>query len=128
MSFIRTLKQKFVQLKTNHGWAWIIKRYRLDNGEYTETLDFVPKKELPEGSLNIANYGKDWYYWSDINPILMQEAGTMSASNICTWADNNDLQKALQELWSWTNNIDFKKVLLIVGVAVVGMALLFMIR
>lgn len=128
MSFRRTLKQKWIQLKTNHGYAYLIRRSRLDNGEYTETLDFIPKKELPEGSLNISNYGKDWFYWSDINPVLMQEAGTMTASDVCTWADNNDLQKALQELWSWTNNIDLKKVLIIVGVAVVGIAIFFMIR
>lgn len=116
-----------MQIKSGHAYVNLIRRTRLENGDYSEDVDFILRSEMPSNAKNIINYGKYWYYVDDITPIHAQDTG-MTARDVCTWADNNDLQKALTELWSWTNNLDIKKVVMIIGVIVVGFVIFTMIR
>lgn len=125
VSFGKALKRWYWQKQK--GYVNLIRRTRLENGEYSEQYEFIHKSELPKEALNIQNYGKYWYYVDDIAPMLMQDSG-MTARDVCTWADNNDLNKALTELWSWTNNLDMKKVIMIIGVIVVGFVIFMMVR
>lgn len=130
MSFKTVIKHWFIQKKTGNAYVNLICRTKTTDGmEYYETVEFIKKSELPPGAKNITNYGKYWYFLDMVNPGMDQTPDNgMTASDICTWADNNDLNKSLMELWSWTNNIDLKKVLIIVGAVVVGMTLLFMVK
>ena len=129
MNIKLALKHWFMQIRSGHAYVNLICRTKRDENEYYETVEFMKKSELPPGAKNITNYGKYWYFLDCVHPGLDQTPdGGMGASDICTWADNNDLNKSLMELWSWTNNIDIKKVFFIVAVVVVGMALLFMVK
>ena len=129
MGIKRAIKHWGIQQRTGHAYVYLISRSTYNENEYYETVDFIKKTDLPPGAKNITNYGKYWYYLDNVKPGLEQKQDDgMTASDICTWADNNDLNKALMELWSWTNNIDLKKVLIIVGAVVVGFTLLFMVK
>ena len=129
MSLKIMLKHWFKQITSGHAYVNLICRSSADNNEYYETVEFIKRSELPPGAKNITNYGKYWFFLDCVKPGLDQtQDNGMTASDICTWADNNDLNKALMELWSWTNNIDMKKVLIIVGAVIVGMTLLFMVK
>lgn len=127
MSFKLTVKHWWMQIKSGHAYVNLIRRERLENGEYSEYVDFILRDELPEKALNVQNYGKYWYFLDDCPQVLAQDDG-MRASDVCTWADNTDLDKALAELWSWTNNLDIKKVALVIGAVIVGFVILMMVR
>lgn len=102
----------------------------MDGKGYSDDISFIKKSEMPPGAKRIQNMGKYWYFYDGMKPGIDQtpDIGTMTAADICTWADNNDLDKSLAELWSWKNNIDLKKVLMIVGVVIVGFAIFTMIQ
>lgn len=129
MGFKRSFRHWVKQIKSGHAYVYLICRSNHNDNEYYETVEFIKRSELPPGAKNITNYGKYWYYLDCVKPGLDQTPDDgMTASDICTWADNNDLNRALMELWSWTNNIDMKKVLIVVGAVIVGFTLLFMVR
>ena len=128
MSFKEVVKRWWMY---KHGYVSLIHRMKTNDGtEYIETVDLIKKSELPPMAKRIQNYGKNWYYYDSVTPGMDQtpDIETMTARDICTWADNNDLNKALTELWSWTNNIDIKKIVMIVGVVIVGFVIYTMVR
>lgn len=118
-----------MQIKSNWGYRYLITR-RYAGGEYYDEITFIKKEQLPADALNIRNYGKYWFYFEEnITPDpAPQGPQIMRASDICTWADNNDVNRALSAMWGWTNNLDLKKILFVVAVAFVGITLFMMIR
>lgn len=118
-----------MQIKSNWSYRHLITR-TYDGEEYADDITFIHKKDLPADALNVRNYGKYWYYVED--GIVPDPAPSgreiMKASDVCTWADNNDVNRSLSEMWKWTNNIDMKKVAIIIGVAVFAAAIFFMLR
>ena len=129
MSMKLYFKQLWTQIKTNWAYRHLITR-TYNDGEYSDIIEFIHKSELPADAVNVRNYGKYWYYYED--GIIPDAAPTgrdvMKASDICTWADNNDVNRSLSEMWKWTNNLDMKKVIIIIGVAVFAAAVFFMLR
>ena len=85
---------------------------------------------MPKDAVNIRNYGKYWFYVEyNMNPDPAPEGPQiMRATDIATWADNNDVNRSLSEMWKWTNNIDLKKLVMVIGVAIVGIMLYGMIK
>lgn len=129
MSFKIWFKQFRMQLKSNWAYRHLITR-TYDGEEYADTIEFIHKDELPKDALNVRNYGKYWYYVEDgITPDPAPHGrDIMKASDVCTWADNNDVNRSLSEMWKWTNNLDMKKVIIVIGVAVFAAAMFFMLR
>lgn len=129
MSFKIWWDQTKKQIKTNWSYRHLITR-RYVNGEYHDDITFVHKDDLPTDALNVRNYGKYWYYVEDgIQPDPAPSGPyVMRASDVCTWADNNDINKALSQMWNWTNNLDMKKIAIIIGALVVGVMVFMMIR
>lgn len=129
MSFKIWLKQTWTQIKTNWGYRYLITR-RYAGGEYYDDIVFIPKKEVPSDAVNVRNYGKYWFYREDnITPDpAMTGPNVMRACDICTWADNNDINKALAQMWNWTNNLDMKKLLIIGAALIVGIMLFMMLK
>lgn len=123
------LKQLWMQIKTNWNYRHLITRTYAD-GEYSDVVEFIKKGDLPKDAVNVRNYGKYWFYVE--KDIIPDPAPTgrdiMKASDICTWADNNDVNRSLSEMWKWTNNLDMKKLAIVIGVVLVAGALFFMIR
>lgn len=130
MTMKTTIKHWWLQVKSNHAYVNLITRSNDGNGGYFERVDFILKSDLPARALNIQNYGKYWYYLDNVQPGTDQtpKAGEMTAGDVCTWADNNDINRALMDLWSWTNNLDWKKIAIIGGVVLVAVFLFTMIR
>lgn len=118
-----------MQLKSNWAYRHLITR-TYDGEEYMDTIKFIHKDELPKDALNVLNYGKYWYYVEDgiIPDPAPHGRDIMKASDISTWADNNDVNRSLSEMWKWTNNLDTKKVIIVIGVAVFAAAMFFMLR
>lgn len=118
-----------MQIKTNWNYRHLITRTYAD-GEYSDVIEFIKKEDLPKDAVNVRNYGKYWFYVE--KDIIPDPAPTgrdiMKASDICTWADNNDVNRSLSEMWKWTNNLDMKKLAIVIGVVLVAGALFFMIR
>lgn len=118
-----------MQIKTNWAYRHLITRTYKD-GEYSDVIEFIKKTDMPADAVNVRNYGKYWFYRED--GITPDPAPTgrdiMKASDICTWADNNDVNRSLSEMWKWTNNLDMKKLAIVIGVVLVAGALFFMIR
>ena len=129
MSMKVYLKQLWMQIKTNWNYRHLITRTYAD-GEYSDVVEFIKKEDLPKDAVNVRNYGKYWFYIE--KDIIPDPAPTgrdiMKASDICTWADNNDVNRSLSEMWKWTNNLDMKKLAIVIGVVLVAGALFFMIR
>ena len=124
------LKHQWLQIKTGNAYVNLITRSNDGKGGYFERVDFIKKKEMPPNALNIKNYGKYWYFVDNVVPGVDQTPNVeeMTAGDVCTWADNNDLNRSLTDLWSWTNNLDWKKLAMIGGVVLVGIALFTMLR
>lgn len=129
MTFKIWVKQTWTQIKTSWSYRHLITR-TYDGNEYADTITFIHKNEVPANAVNVRNYGKYWYYVEDgiIPDPAPSGRDIMKASDVCTWADNNDVNRSLSEMWKWTNNLDMKKIGLIIAVAVVAFALFFMIR
>lgn len=130
MSIKTEIKHWWIQQKTGHAYVYLIHRTNnMDGTGYNDDISFIKKSDMPKGAKKIQNMGKYWYFYDGMKPGIDQtpDTGTMTAADVCTWADNNDLDKSLAELWSWKNNIDLKKVALIVGVVVVAFALYTMV-
>lgn len=130
MSLKTTIKHWYLQVKSGHAYVNLITRSNDGNGGYFEHVDFILKKDMPARALNIQNYGKYWYYLDNVQPGLDQtpKPEEMTAGDVCTWADNNDINRALMDLWSWTNNLDWKKIAIVGGAVLVGFLLFTMIR
>ena len=126
MTFKLWLKQTWIQIKSNFSYRHLITR-RYAGGEYYDEVSFIHKSELPTEAINVRNYGKYWFYVEDgITPDPAPSGPyIMKASDICTWADNNDVNRSLSEMWKWTNNLDMKKIV-IVGVAIIAAIVIFM--
>ena len=129
MSFKLWIKQTWTQIKSNWGYRHIIYR-TYDGEEYNDKIEFIPAEQLPKDAVNIRNYGKYWFYVEyNMNPDPAPEGPqVMRATDVCTWADNNDVNKSLSEMWKWTNNIDLKKIVIIAAVAIVGLLLYNMVK
>lgn len=124
------IKHQWLQIKSGNAYVNLITRSNDGNGGYFERVDFIKKSEMPPNALNIRNYGKYWYYLDNVIPGTDQAHKTdeMTAGDICTWADNNDLNKSLMDLWSWTNNLDWKKIAMIGAVIMVGFLIYTMVK
>ena len=129
MSFKIWLSQTWTQIKTNWSYRHLITR-RYVGGEYYDVIEFIHKDDLPTGAVNVRNYGKYWFYIEEKITPDPAPAGpfVMKASDVCTWADNNDINKALSQMWSWTNNLDMKKIAIIGAALIVGIMIFMMIR
>lgn len=130
MSMKITIRHWWQQVRSGHAYVNLITRSNDGNGNYFERVDFILRSELPSRALNIQNYGKYWYYLDNVQPGTDQtpKAEEMTAGDVCTWADNNDINRALMDLWSWTNNLDWKKIAIVGGVVMVAILLFTMIR
>lgn len=126
MTFKIWLKHTWMQIKSNWDYRNLITR-RYAGGEYYDEITFIRKSELPKDAVNVRNYGKYWFYVEDGIVPDPAPAGRhiMKASDLATWADNNDVNRSLSEMWKWTNNLDMKKIV-IVGVAVIVAVMIFM--
>lgn len=130
MSMKTMIKHWWKQVKSGHAYVNLITRSNDGNGNYFEHVDFILRSDLPPRALNIQNYGKYWFYLDNVQPGTDQtpKADEMTAGDVCTWADNNDVNRALMDLWSWTNNLDWKKIAIVGGVVIVAILLFTMIR
>ena len=130
MSLKRIIKHQWLQIKSGHAYVNLITRSNDGNGGYFERVDFIKRSELPTKALNIQNYGKYWYYLDNVVPgeQMVIRDDEMTAGDVCTWADNNDLNKSLVDLWSWTQNLDWKKLAMVGAVILVAVLLFTMIK
>lgn len=114
---------------TNGKYVNLLTRRRYGD-EYYDTIEWILKSDLPEDAKNIRNYGKTWFYREeDMCPDDHEIADrSMNAIALKRWADNNTWDKSLAGIWTWMNNLDWKKIGIIAAVAVLAVGALIMVR
>lgn len=129
MGLMIELKHAWQNFITGGKYVNLLTRRREGN-EYYDNIEWILKTDLPPDAKNIRNYGKTWYYCErDMCPDQHEtQDRAMNAIALKRWADNNSWDKALAGVWTWLNNMDWKKIGIIIAVVVLAAAALFMVR
>lgn len=123
------IKHWWQNLVSGGKYVNLITRVREGN-EYYDNIEWILKSDLPMDAKNIRNYGKIWYYREenmcpDDNDVADR---SMNAIALKRWADNNTWDKSLAGVWTWMNNINWKKIGIAIAVIVLAGFALVMVK
>lgn len=129
MGMMIEIKHWWQNLVSGGKYVNLLTRVREGN-EYYDNIEWILKSDLPMDAKNIRNYGKIWYYREenmcpDDNDVADR---SMNAIALKRWADNNSWDKSLAGVWSWANNINWKKIGIAIAVIVLAGFALVMVK